>query len=106
MNNPQISSSRVLEKHDRSGYSVVAIDHESSEPFFFSLESSEKCLENFIKELQLLARDVYIYKGKVPHFLGDCSQQCKEETLTCWICPENFSESEEKCLDHCHSLKM
>ena len=103
MNNPQISSSRVLEKHEPSGSSMVAIDHESSEPFFFSLDSSENCLENFIKELHLLARDVYIYKRKVPHYLGDRSQLRKEETLTCWICQENFSESEEKCLDHCHS---
>ena len=86
MNNPQISSSRVLEKHEPSGYSMVAIDHESSEPFFFSLDSSENCLENFIKELHLLARDVYIYKRKVPHYLGDRSQLCKEETLACWIC--------------------
>ena len=103
MNNPQISSSRVLEKHEPSGYSMVAIDHESSEPFFFSLDSSENCLENFIKELHLLARDVYIYKRKVLHYLGDRSQLRREETLTCWICQENFSESEEKCLDHCHS---
>ena len=49
MNNPQISSFRVLEKHEPSGYSMVAIDHEYSEPFSFSLNSS--CLENFIKDL-------------------------------------------------------
>ena len=103
MNNPQISSSRVLEKHEPSGYSMVAICHGSSEPFFFSLDSSETCLENFIKELHLLARNVYIYKRKVPHYLGDRSQLCKEETLTCWICQENFSESKEKFLEHCHS---
>ena len=75
---------------------MVAFDHESSKPFFFSLESSENCLENFIKELHLLARDVYIYKRKVPHNLGDRSQLFKEETLTCWICRENFSESKKK----------
>ena len=83
MNNPQISSSRVLEKHEPSGYSMVAFDHESSEPFFFSLDSSENCLENFIIELHLLARDAYIYKREVQHFLGDRSQLCKKETLTC-----------------------
>ena len=106
MNIPQISSSRVLEKHEPSEYSMVAIDHESSEPFFFSLDSFENCLENFIKELHQLARDISIYKRKVPHYLGDCSQLCKEENLTCWICQENFSESEEKCLDHCHSSDL
>ena len=82
---------------------MVAIDHESSEAFFFSLDSSENCLQNFVKELLLLARDVHIYKRKVPRYLGDRSQLCKEEILTWWICQENFSESEEKCLDHCHS---
>ena len=45
----------------------------------------------------------FLYKRKVPHCLGDRSQLCKEETLTCWICQEIFSESERKCLDHCHS---
>ena len=54
MNDPQFSSSRVLKKHEPSGYSMVAIDHESSEPFFFSLDSSENCLERSIKELHLL----------------------------------------------------
>ena len=39
----------------------------------------------------------------MPHNLGDHSQLFKEETLTCWICQENFSESQEKCLDYCHS---
>ena len=91
MNNLQISSSRVLEKHEPSGYSMVAFDHKSSEPFFLSPDSSENCFENFNKELHLLARDVYIYKRKVPHYLGDRSQLYKEETLTCCI-----SESEEK----------
>ena len=27
---------------------------------------------------------------------------CRAENLTYWICQENFSESKEKCLDHCH----
>ena len=69
---------------------------------FFCLGSSGNCLENFIKELHLLPRNAYKYKRKVPHYLGDRSQLCKEENLTCWICQENFIESKEKCLDHCH----
>ena len=78
-NKPQIFSCRVLEKHVPSGYSMVAIDHESTELFFFSLDSSENYLGNFIKELYLLARDVYIFKRKVLHYLGDRSQLCKEK---------------------------
>ena len=95
MNNPQISSSPILEKHEPSGYSMVAFDHESSESFFFSLDSSESSVEKFIKELN----------GKCHiNYLGDRTQLCKEETLNCWICQEKFSESKEKCLNHCHSL--
>ena len=59
-----ISRSRKIEP---SGYSMVAIDHVYLKPFFLSLDSSGNCLETFIRELHLLARDVYIYKRKVPH---------------------------------------
>ena len=79
MNNLQIFSSHVLEKHEPSAYSMVAIDHESSEPFFISLDSSETCLENFIRELHLLARDAYIYKRKLPHYWGHRSQLGKKK---------------------------
>ena len=89
---------RLLEKYELSGYSMVAIDHESSEPFSFSLDSSESWLENFIKELHMLARDVYIYKRKVPPYFGDRCQLFKEKILNCWVCRENFSESEENSL--------
>ena len=52
---------------------------------FVSLDSSENCYENFLGELHLLTRDVYIHKWKVPHFLGDRCQLCKEDILTYWI---------------------
>ena len=103
MNNPQFSSSCVLEKQEPSGYSMVDINHESSEPFFFSLDSSENCLENLIEELHLLARDLQFYKRKLPQYFGDDSHMCEEEIFSCWICQENFSESKEKSLDYCHS---
>ena len=75
LNNPQISSSRVLEKHKLYGYLMVAIDHESSVPFFFGHDSSENCLENFIKELHLLPRNAHIYNGKC-HIIWEIVANC------------------------------
>ena len=71
LNNPQISSSRVLKKHKFYGYLMVAIDHESSVPFFFGHDRSENSLEIFIKELHLLPRNAHINNGKC-HIVANC----------------------------------
>ena len=62
-NNPNTSSSRILEKHEPSGYSLCAIEHGSSKPYFFDLNSSEKCIPKFIEQLHILAKQIYQQKN-------------------------------------------
>ena len=95
-----ISTPRVLENLELSGYSIVAFDYESSEPISLVLIALKLFKENFIRD-----RDVYIYKRIVTCFFGDRSQLKNGENLTCWICQENFFESNENCLDLRHSLR-
>ena len=101
-NNPNTSSSRNLEKHEPSGYSLCAIEHGSSKPYFFDLNSSEKCIPKFIEQLHILAKQIYQQKNRYPNYIGNRSILKQDETTSCWLCLAEFVEGETKCLDHCH----
>ena len=101
-NNPNTSSSRILEKHEPSGYSLCAIEHGSSKPYFFDLNSSEKCILKFIEQLHILAKQIYQQKNRYPNYIGNRSILKQDEATSCWLCLAEFVEGETKCLDHCH----
>ena len=101
-NNPNTSSSRDLEKHEPSGYSLCAIEQGSSKPYFFDLNSSEKCIPKFIEQLHILAKQIYQQKNRYPNYIGNRSILKQDETTSCWFCLAEFVEGETKCLDHCH----
>ena len=59
-------------------------------------------MEIFVKVLHKLANDIHKQKQKHPYFRGDRSKLGKTESVACWICENDFDESDEKDLDHCH----
>ena len=59
-------------------------------------------MQNFVQMIHKLAKDIHEQKRKHPFFRGDRSSLHKDASKQCWICENEFSETEEKDLDHCH----
>ena len=99
------SYTRVIEKHELCGFSLAVIDHYSTKPIFFHVDSSEDCITKFVNMLHTLAKDIYKRKRAFPFFRGDRSQYPKSAASECWICNEAFDDNDEQSsidLDHCH----
>ena len=99
------SYTRVIEKHEPCGFSLAVIDHYSTKPIFFHVDSSEDCITKFVNMLHTLAKDIYKRKRAFPFFRGDRSQYPKSAASECWICNEAFDGNDEQAsidLDHCH----
>ena len=99
------SYTRVIEKHKPCGFSLAVIDHYSTKPIFFHVDSSEDCITKFVNMLHTLAKDIYKRKRAFPFFRGDRSQYLKSAASECWICNEAFDDIDEQSsidLDHCH----
>ena len=99
------SYTRVIEKHEPCGFSLAVIDHYSTKPIFFHVDSSEDCITKFVNMLHTLAKDIYKRKRAFPFFRGDRSQYPKSAASECWICNEASDDNDEQSsidLDHCH----
>ena len=95
---------RVIEKHEPSGFSLVVIDHNSTIPIFLHVDSSEDCVTKFVNLLHTVAKGIHKRKP-FPFFRGDRSQYPKSAASECWICNEAFDDNDEQSsidLDHCH----
>ena len=96
------ASSRPIEVHEPCGFALTVIEHGNPEPKFTHLDSSENCMQNFVQMIHKLAKDIHEQKRKHPFFRGDRSSLHKDASKQCWICEKEFSETDEKDLDHCH----
>ena len=99
------SCTRVIEKHEPCGFSLVVIDHNSTKPIFFHEDSSEDCIIKFVNMLHTLAKDIYKRKCAFPFFRGDRNQYPKSAARKCWIYNEPFENNDEQSLidlDLCH----
>ena len=94
------ASSRPIEVHKPCGFALTVIEHGNPEPKFTHLDSSENCMQNFVQMIHKHAKD--IQKRRHPFFRVDRSSLHKDASKQCWICENEFSETEEKDLDHCH----
>ena len=58
---PSSSTSYTVanEKHEPCGYAIAAIEHGKATPVYFELKKGDNCLNEFVKSLHLLARDIY-----------------------------------------------
>ena len=85
---PQVNDAytRVIEKHEPCGFSFAVIDHNSTKPIFFHVDSSEDCITKFVNMLPTLAKDIYKRKRAFPFFRGDRSQYPESAARECWIC--------------------
>ena len=99
------SYTRVIEKHEPCGFSLALIDHYSTKPIFFHVDSSEDRITKFVNMLHTLAKDIYKRKRAFAFFRGDRSQYPKSAASECWICNEAFDDNDEQSsidLDHYH----
>ena len=97
------ASSRPIEVHEPCGFALTVIEHGNPEPKFTHLDSSVNCMQNFVQMIHKLAKDIHEQKRKHPFFRGDRSSLHKDASKQCWICENEFSETDEKDLDHCQN---
>ena len=57
-------------------------------------------MEGLISSLESLARQIYVEKRKYYTFTGITDQE-REDATICWICENDFSDNDQRVLDHC-----
>ena len=98
---PSTSYTVAIEKHEPCGYAIAAIEHGEATPVYFELKRGDNCMNEFVKSLHVLARDIYNrkrafygpYRGPVP---------ARENNTRCWICENEINDEAELVLGHCH----
>ena len=99
--NPTCSSTTVIEKHKPSSFFLVVVEAENPKPaFFFSLHRGVDAMTIFVRMLEVLARDFHNKKRRYPNYLR--STTILEDSDKCWICEEEFYDTNAKILDHNH----
>ena len=84
-----------LEKHILSGYAFIIVEHGSDKVLAYRIEREYNCLEDFIKELEKIAMDIYNRKQSYRFFRGKPPVP-KESVNYCWICIKPFENDQEK----------
>ena len=56
---PSTSYAVGIEKHEPRVYATAALKHGKTTPVYFELKRGENCLNDFVKPLHILARDIY-----------------------------------------------
>ena len=56
---PSTSYTVAIEKREPCGYAIAAIDHGKATPVYFELKRGDNCMNEFVKSLHVLARDIY-----------------------------------------------
>ena len=54
-----ISYTVAFEKHEPCGYDIAAIEHGKATPVYFELKGGDNFMNEFVKYLHVLARDIY-----------------------------------------------
>ncbi|XP_075259949.1 uncharacterized protein LOC142351664 [Convolutriloba macropyga] len=76
---------------------------EEQKPFFFDLQCGPGVMDQFVKTLDQVGKQIYNEKQKHRNFFGLPSIS-KEEAKTCWICEAELDKNADDTtvLDHCH----
>ena len=93
----------AIEKHEPCGYVIAAIEHGKATAVYFELKRGDKCLNEFVKSLRVLAYDIYnrrrafygLYRGPVPAL---------ENNTRCWVCENEINNEAELVLEQFHFL--
>ena len=59
---PSTSHTVAIEKHEPCGYAIAAIEHGKATPVYFELKRGDNCMNELVKSLHVLARDIYNQK--------------------------------------------
>ena len=76
------------------GYAFVIVEHENDRVLWYGIKREPNCLEDFIQELEKIAKDIYNRKQSRRFFRGQPSVP-KEPVNDCWICNKAFEEDQE-----------
>ena len=98
---PSTSYTVAIGKHEPCGYAIAAIEHGKAIPVYFELKRGDNCMNEFVKSLHVLARDIYNRKrASYGPYRGPVS--AREINTRCWICENEINDEAELVLDHCH----
>ena len=98
-NDPTTSYTRAVEKHEPSGYCLVAVETGKDDLAHYSLVQGADCMEKLVEELRSLAVEINENKRRYMNYTGPLQVASSHET--CWVC-EKPIENEQPRLDHCH----
>ena len=90
-----MSHSRLLQVHEPCGYALTVVEHFNDKPLFFKQERGPDCMQKFVKDLHILARDFYERKRAHIFFTGSVSDEDRDNK-------EAFDADNQIVLDHCH----
>ena len=99
--NPSLSSTWVVQKHEGCGYSLAVIDR-SFRALLLWLWQLWSIHEKMFQPVASISERDIRSKRRFPHFLWSRESLNKESTSTIWICCLSFTNEHEKCLDHFH----
>ncbi len=99
---PETSHSQFLQIHEPCGYALTVVEHSNDNVLFLKQERGPGCLQTFVKDLHILARDFYERKRAHMIFTGRVEEADPENKELCWICEDLFNAEDEIVLDHCH----
>ena len=98
---PNASGQVKLENHLPSGYAFNSVEHGNDKVLSYRIKREHNRLEGFIKQLEKIAKNLYIRKQS-HRFFSSHRPVPKESVNDCWNCIEPFENDREKVLDHCH----
>ena len=98
---PSTSYTVAIEKHEPCDHAIAAREHSKATPVYFKLKRGDNCLNEFVKFLHVLARDIY---NQIRAFYGRyrAPVPARENNTGCWICENEINDEAELVLDHCH----
>ena len=100
---PSTSTSYTVanEKYEPCGYATAAIEHGKATPVYFEFKRGDNSLNEFVKSVHILARDIYNWKRALyePYRRA---VPARENNTRCWICENETNDEAELVLDHCH----
>ena len=102
-NTHQNSFTKAAEEHKPCSYALLFVALNETKPFYFDLKGGRNVMVEFVKSLELIARDIYDVKQQHKNFSGEPTIT-KDKATMCWICETELNTSSKipTVLDTCH----
>ena len=105
INNPNESSTTVINKHTPSGYSKFTSCSFDESKNKFNYYRGDDCMKKFCKDLREHAMKIINYEEKRMVPLTTKEEICYNKQKMCYICKKEFNNNDkkqQKVKDHCH----